>query len=406
LSSKSTIDDKSKLSFRNVVMLGYVSLFTDLSTEMILGVLPLFIVVDLGASAAVLGLIEGVAEAVNYSFRVLAGVLSDRIGRRKSLVLLGYSLSSFAKPLFALTASWGQAFAVRVVDRAGKGTRTSPRDALISDSVSRSESGKAFGTHRSMDQIGAVAGPLLAFALVPLIGIRGLFWISFIPALVALMILLFFVKEKEGLKRQRNVFENARAVFTRDFALLLVVLGVFSVGAYDFSFILLEASAFGVQAYYIPLVYAFLNLATVMIGLPIGLLADRIGKIPVLCFGYSLFLLTSLVAVFVGANPLNALVIAFLFGSYLSVSETVQRALIPDFTKPEFKGTAYALYYTLVGACALVANSIFGALWSSKGSAFAFQYSMITSAFGLAALLFFMIKKWRIVGPFSEATSR
>ena len=395
----STQKDETKLGFRNVVMLGYVSLFTDVSTEMILGVLPLFIVINLGASPAILGLIEGVAEAVNYGCRVLTGVLTDKIGKRKLLVLLGYSLSSVAKPLFAVASSWGQALAIRTVDRAGKGARTSPRDALISDSVSKTQAGKAFGTHSSMDQIGAVAGPLLAFALIPLIGIRGIFWVSFIPSLISLVILLFFVKEKHGLKRQTNVFKNARLVLNREFALLLVALGIFSVGAYDFSFILLEAGALGVQTNYIPLVYAFLNFATVLIGLPIGLLADRVGKMPALCIGYFMFFAASLSGILLHANPLNALVIAFLFGSYLAISDTIQRAIIPDFTLPEFKGTAYAFYYTLVGGCALVANSIFGFLWSSVGSGQAFQFSMITSVFGLVALFFFMIRKRAVAAP-------
>jgi len=389
----STQKDDSKPGFRNVVMLGYVSLFTDVSTEMILGILPLFIVVNLGASPAILGLIEGVAEAVNYGCRVLTGVLTDRIGKRKLLVLLGYSLSSVAKPLFAVASSWGQALAIRAMDRAGKGARTSPRDALISDSVAKSKAGKAFGAHSSMDQIGAVAGPILAFALIPLIGIRGIFWVSFIPSLISLVILLFFVKEKHGLKRQTNVFTNARLVLTSDFASLLIVLGIFSVGAYDFSFILLEAGVFGIQTNYIPLVYAFLNFATVIIGLPIGLFADRVGKMPALCLGYVMFFAASLSGIMMHANPLSALVIAFLFGAYLAISDTIQRAIIPDFTVPEFKGTAYAFYYTLLGGCGLVANSIFGFLWSSVGSDLAFQFSMVTSVLGLVALLLFMARR-------------
>jgi MFS family permease len=374
-------------------MLGYVSLFTDVSTEMILGVLPLFIVVNLGASPAILGLIEGVAEAVNYGCRVFTGVLTDKIGKRKVLVLLGYGLSSVSKPLFALASSWGQAFAIRTMDRAGKGARTSPRDALISDSVAKSQAGKAFGTHSSMDQIGAVAGPLLAFALIPLIGIRGIFWISFIPSFASLLILLFFVKEKQGLRRQTDVFRNARSVLNREFALFLLALGIFSIGAYDFSFILLEAGALGVQTNYIPLVYAFLNFATVIIGLPVGLLADRVGKMPALCLGYFMFLFASFSGIILHANPFNALIIAFLFGGYLAISDTVQRAIIPDFALPEFKGTAYAFYYTLVGGCALVANSIFGFLWSSVGPGLAFKFSMVTSVVGLVSLLFFMMRR-------------
>ena len=175
-------EQRKLIGFQNVIRLGYVSLFTDLSTEMILGVLPIFIVNELGATAALLGIIEGTAEAVNDFFRVLTGVITDRIARRKPLIVLGYALSSFAKPLFALTSAWGQAFVVRVVDRAGKGARTSPRDALISDSIAKSEAGKAFGVHGSLDQVGAVLGPLIAFVAIPLIGLRGVFWLSFAPA--------------------------------------------------------------------------------------------------------------------------------------------------------------------------------------------------------------------------------
>ncbi len=144
--------------------------------------------------------------------------------------------------------------------------------------------------------------------------------------------------------------------------------------------------------------YAFLNFATVIIGLPIGLLADRVGKMPALCLGYFMFFAASLSGIILHANPLNALVIAFLFGSYLAISDTIQRAIIPDFTLPEFKGTAYAFYYTLVGGCALVANSVFGFLWSSVGSGSAFQFSMVTSFFGLGALFFFMIRRRTAAG--------
>lgn len=381
-----------ELGFKNVVRLGYVSLCTDVSTEMILGVLPLFIVRELGATALVLGLIEGVAEAINYFFRVLAGVMTDKIGRRKPLVLLGYGLSSVVKPLFAFANSWGHAFVVRVADRAGKGVRTSPRDALISDSAAKSQAGKAFGLHRSLDQVGAIVGPLLAFVVLPVVGIRGVFWLSFIPAALALVILLFFVVETRGLAKQKSIFENAREVLSHNFVLLLLILGVFTVGAYNFSFILLKAGSLGVQEANIPLVYACLNLATVVLGLPAGMLADRVGKVPILALSYAVFLVTSVAGALLTGNPLYAFPLAFLFGSYLAISETVQRAMIPDFTKPELKGTAYALYYTLVGVGSLVSNLIFGALWTNMGPATAFQYSIATSAVGIIALIVFILR--------------
>ncbi len=390
-------DESGKLGFRNVVRLGYVSLFTDISTEMVLGVLPVnFIINQLGATAAILGLIEGSAEAANYMFRVIAGVLTDKIGKRKPLVIVGYALSTIAKPFFAVATSWGHAFAVRVVDRAGKGTRTSPRDALISDSIPKSQAGKGFGLHRSLDQVGAVLGPLLAVALLPLVGLRELFLISFIPGVIAVVVLLFFVTDAKVRDRQRSIRENARAVLTREFVLLLVVLEIFAVGAYNFSFILLEASSLGVRADSIPLVYAVLNLATVIIGIPAGLLADRIGKLPVLCACFLVFLGTSVGGLLFSGYWLFGFLIAFLYGIYLSISDTVQRAMIPDFTRPELKGTAYAVYYTLIGAGSLIANSVFGALWTNLGSAVAFKFSIATSAAAAVALVIFAVGRNRL----------
>jgi len=384
-----------ELRFRNVVRLGYVSLFTDISTEMILGALPSFIVRELGGTAAILGIIEGVAEAINYAFRVLAGVLTDRIGKRKPLVLLGYGLSSISKPFFAVASSWSHAFAVRVADRAGKGIRTSPRDALISDSAANSKAGTAFGLHRSLDQIGAIMGPVLAFVAIPVIGIRGVFWLSLVPAAIALFILLFFVRDTRGPVRRRSVFENARNVLNREFVMLLVVVGTFSLGAYNFSFILLKAGSLGVSEGYIQLVYASLNVATVMLGIPVGILADRVGKLPVLGLGYIVFLVTSAAGLLLTGNPLYAFLIAALYGSYLAVAETVQRAMIPDFVKSELKGTAYALYYTVIGLGSLAANSIFGALWSNVGPAAGFQYSIATATAGAIALIAFMMIRTR-----------
>lgn len=383
----------AELGFRNVVRLGYVSFFTDVSTEMILGVLPLFIVRELGGTAAILGFIEGAAEAVNHAFRVFAGVMTDKIGRRKPLVLLGYGLSSIAKPLFAVSGSWIHAFAVRVTDRVGKGIRTSPRDALISDSAAKSEVGKAFGLHRSLDQIGAVVGPIMAFIMIPIIGMRGVFWFSFAPAAIALLILLFFVYDTKGSVRQRSVFENARDVMNREFTLLLVVLAIFAIGAYNFSFILLKAGSLGVPESQIPLVYACLNVATVMVGLPAGMLADKAGKVPVLGLSYIIFLATSVGGPLLIGNPLYAFLMALLFGSYLGIAETVQRAIIPDFTRPGLKGTAYALYYTLIGIGSMVANSTFGVLWSNISPTAAFQYSILTTTAGVAALIMFTARR-------------
>jgi len=384
-------NQRKSAGFRNVVRLGYVSLFTDLSTEMILSILPVFLKDQLGASYAIIGIIEGTADATNNLFRIVTGVITDRIARRKPLVLLGYALSSFAKPLFALTSSWGQAFVVRVVDRAGKGARTSPRDALISDSIAKSEAGKAFGIQGSLDQVGAVLAPLIAAAAFPLIGFRGVFWLSFAPAVVSLVILVFFVEEAFGLTKQRSMFANAAQVLNRRFITLLVVFGIFAVGAYNFSFILLMAASLGVPEGQVPFVYAVLNVATVVLAFPSGALADKIGKIPVLGLSYVVFFATSVTGIVLAGNSVYAYLIAFLFGGYLGISDTVQRSIIPEFSRSELKGTAYAFYYLIMGVGSFAANSVFGFLWSNVSSALAFEYTITTSIAGAVALLLFWL---------------
>ena len=389
---ESDTSSSNSLGFKNVVRLGYVSLFTDFSTEMILGLLPVFIHDQLGASYVIVGLIEGGAEAMNNFCRIVTGVITDRLAKRKPLVLLGYALSSFAKPLFAFATTWQQALAVRVTDRAGKGARTSPRDALISDSISKSEGGKAFGVHESLDQIGAVLGPLVAFLVFPLIGFGGIFWLSFAPAVVSLLILLFFVKEAVGLKKQTHLFENARQVLDRRFLSYLAVLTIFLVGAYNFSFILLNASSLGVPTGQVPLVYVAINAISVAAAFPCGVLSDRIGKLPVLGLSYIAFIATSAAGIFLVGSWVYGFAIGCIFGVYLGISESVQRAIVPDFTQSGLKGTAYAFYYLLVGLGSLVANSVFGYLWTSTSSGTAFEYSLVTSTVGLLALIFLILK--------------
>lgn len=185
---------------RNVIAMGFVSFFTDFSTEMILGVLPLFIITNLGASRSILGGIEGSAELISYASRLVSGSLSDKLGKRKIFVLAGYALSTISKPFFAATTGWFDAFIVRAADRVGKGVRTAPRDALIADSIPESSSGKAFGIHRTLDQMGAIVGPVVAFASLQIIGIRGIFLFSLIPGAIGVIILIFVVKDAVAFK--------------------------------------------------------------------------------------------------------------------------------------------------------------------------------------------------------------
>ena len=378
---------KEEKGTRNVVAMGLVSLFTDISSEMVFGLLPLFLTGQLGASRTVLGLVEGVAEMQGYTVRMPSGAISDRVQKRKPLVILGYSVSAAAKPLFALAGGWADVFAVRSADRVGKGIRTAPRDALISESVPEAKAGRAFGIHRSLDQAGAIIGPLVAFALFPFVGFSGVFYLSLIPGAIAVIILIFFVKEKlVPTWIKRSIAGNVRNVLAeRRFVALLAIMGVFSVGAFNFAFILVRASELGVADSIVLLVYAVINGAHTLIGYPAGMLSDRIGRENVLMMSYGVFL-ASTVMMLMSTSSVHAYMLAAVYGAYIGIAETVQRAVVPNYIASEFRGTAYGLYNMVIGFSFLAANLVFGFLLDSLGISAAATYSIITSAVAIAAM--------------------
>jgi MFS family permease len=380
---------------RNVAALGLVSFFTDFSTEMVLGVLPLFITSSLGASRAILGTIEGSSELTSYAFRIFSGSLSDRIGRRKIFIIAGYSLSTVTKPFFAASGSWIDAFVVRFGDRMGKGLRTAPRDALIADSVQESRAGRAFGLHRAIDQTGAIIGPIATFALLQFIDIRAIFLISLIPGTVAVLILVFFVKEvtlKRFTSARTTMLSNIGHV-TRDnkpFVILLIITGVFGIGAFNFSFILLRASDLGIADSLIPLVYAVINVAHTAISIPSGFLADKVGKEKVLIIGYSVFAVSTALMLLTSANTFYTYMLAAIFGLYMGISETVQRAIVPKYVISELRGTAYGLYNVVIGITFFAANVVFGFLWDNYSLHTAVYYSIIVTIAAISGMLVFI----------------
>jgi MFS family permease len=389
---------------RNVTALGLVSFFTDFSTEMVLGVLPLFIVSSLGASRALLGVIEGSAELTSYAFRMVSGSLSDKVEKRKVFVIAGYGLSTITKPFFAASSSWIDAFVVRFGDRMGKGIRTAPRDALIADSVSESRAGRAFGIHRTIDQLGAIVGPIAAFGLLQVIDIRGIFLLSLIPGAIAVLVLVFFVKEvvvkrssssssSSSAAARITILSNINRVIrgNRPFVLLLIITGIFGIGAFNFPFILLRASDLGIAENLIPLVYATINVAHTAIGIPSGIFADKVGKEKVLVIGYSVFAVsTTLMLVLSSENILYAYLLAAIFGLYIGISETVQRAVIPRYVASELRGTAYGLYNVVIGTTFFVANVVFGFLWDNYSLTAAVSYSVITAIAAISGMFMFI----------------
>src|SRR5918911_683448 len=410
---KGNFSQDQPIGIRNVVALGFVSFFTDISTEMILGILPLFIVTNLGAPKAVLGGIEGSAELISYAFRMVSGSLSDKLGKRKICVQAGYGLSTISKPFFAVSTGWFDAFLVRAADRTGKGLRTAPRDALIADSIQGSNSGKAFGIHRTIDQSWAIAGPIAAFALLQVMDVRGIFLVSLIPGAIAVMILIFLVKEV-AVKRRIPSATAVTAITTkmfssfskvlkgnRQFTLLLIISGIFSLSAFNYSFILLKASNLGIAKDVIPLIYAIINISHTAIGIPTGILADRIGKEKVLTIGYAVFAVSSLLMIiFTGRegggqadNFLYAYALAAVFGIYVGISETLQRAVIPKYVSSELRGTAYGIYNVVVSSGFFISNIVFGYLWDNFNLLIAVLYS-ISFAFAAIIGMLAFIKKY------------
>ena len=381
---------------RNVYNLGFVSFFTDVSSEMVLSLLPVFILGLPGSSTATLGLIEGTAEALSYALRAVSGYFSDRFRRRKPLILAGYAISNLAKPLFSVAATTTHALTIRVADRVGKGVRTAPRDALISESVPGEKRGVAFGIHRTLDQLGAILGPLTASAAMLLLGFtpRDIFTLSLIPGTIALIIILTRVQETTGTKTEEfRLLEGLRQVLTPRFTMLLALVALFSLGAFNFSFVLLKARELGVGDPLIPIVYAVVNVAHTAIAIPAGALSDRIGKERVLVMGYAVFLATTaLLALNLTGAP-SAYAIAAVFGLYVGIVETVQRALIPGYSTQELRGTAYGIYYLVVGTAFFAANSITGTLWQLHGASIASLYSLATSTIAIIGMLLFLRKK-------------
>jgi len=382
-------------SVRNLFALGFVSFFTDMSSEMVFSLLPTFLLGLPGSSRAVLGLIEGTAEALSYALRAVSGIFSDKFRKRKMFVLVGYALSNAVKPFFAVARVPFDVLVIRVSDRVGKGVRTSPRDALLCESVSEKRRGAAFGLHRTLDQAGAIVGPVIASTALLILGftVRDIFWLSLIPGSIALFIILFFVKERASkCASEFRLLEGVKSALKGNFSLLLIVVGIFSLGAFNFSFVLLNAQEAGIADSLIPLVYAAVNVAHAAIAIPAGVLSDRVGKEKVMVLGYGIFLSTTLL-ILLPATGYVALLVAVFYGAYIGVIETVQRALIPDYVGEKLRGTAYGIYYLVVGSSFFVSNAVVGSLWEYFGSSVASTYSIILSAVAILAMMLFVRKK-------------
>ncbi|MGH7694216.1 MAG: MFS transporter [Gemmatimonadaceae bacterium] len=365
---------------RTVFALAAVSLLTDASSEMIYPLLPLFLSSVLGASATALGAIEGAAESVAALLKLGSGVWSDRLTRRKPLVVFGYALASAVRPLIGLAQSAWQVGALRVTDRIGKGIRTSPRDALIADAVQPSQRGAAFGLHRAGDHLGGVLGPVLAFVLLQLFGfsLRTVFLLAAIPAALSLLVLIAGVQE-EARRSTHNggVRVGEPTALGSEFWKYLSVLFLFALGNASDAFLLLRASALGVAAAHVPLLWAAHHVVKAIANVPGGALSDRIGRRPLIVAGWAVYAIVYLA--FARASTAWHVWALFLaYGLYFGLTEGVEKAFVADLVPERLRGSAYGWFNFTLGLAAFPASLIFGVLWDKRGA---------TTAFGVAALL-------------------
>ncbi|HEU4643457.1 MAG TPA: MFS transporter [Gemmatimonadaceae bacterium] len=378
---------------RNVVALSVVSFFTDVSSEMIYPLLPVFLSVVLHASASAIGVVEGAAESTAALLKLASGWWSDRVRRRKPLVVAGYSLASLARPLVAVATSVGQVVAIRVCDRIGKGLRTSPRDALIADSVHPSIRGRAFGFHRASDHAGAVVGPLIAFAVLrwenaPL---RHVFWLAAIPGVIAVVVLLVAVRDvpREPARPAPSVAcaDGASPLGTRFWAYLGVLL-LFTLGNSTDAFLLLRATQLGVPAALAPILWAMLHVVKSASSTPGGALSDRIGRKPLIVAGWLLYGVVYLL--FGRASAAwQAWALFAVYGVYFGLTEGVEKALVTDLVPATRRGAAFGWYNLAIGVGALPASLIFGAIWDRAGARAAFTFGAaiaLVATAGMAAV--------------------
>ncbi|MGH7712436.1 MAG: MFS transporter [Gemmatimonadaceae bacterium] len=384
---------------RTVIALATVSLLTDASSEMIYPLLPLFLSGVLGASATALGAIEGAAESVAALLKLASGAWSDRLTRRKPLVVAGYVLASIVRPLIGLAQAAWHVGALRVTDRIGKGIRTSPRDALIADAVAPSQRGAAFGVHRAGDHIGAVLGPLLAFGLLQFFGLslRTVFLLAAIPAAMSLAVLLFGVREERV--HRANVDKpglgaDAPAGLGAQFWKYLGVLLLFSLGNASDAFLLLRASALGVAAAHIPLLWAAHHVVKALANVRGGALSDRVGRRPLIVAGWAVYAIVYL-AFARATMAWHAWALFLGYGLYFGLTEGVEKAFVADVVPDRLRGTAFGWFNFTLGLAALPASLIFGLLWDRHGAATAFGVAAALA--GAAAALLLLIVPRRAV---------
>ncbi len=379
----------------NVYSLSFNSCLTDISREMIYPLLPIFLNVVLGAGTAFVGLVEGIAESTSSILNLVSGLLSDRVRKRKTIMLWGYGLSAVTRPLVAIATAGWHILIIRFVEKVGKGIRVPPRDALISESCSIEHRGKAFGIHRAVDNTGSILGPLISFYLLTLLGndYRSLFWIASIPAFLALGILTFFVTEepksapaieKPAVKPKFNLRQ-----FDKKFQLFLISTLAFELADSSNAFLLIRVKDMGLSLALVPIIYLFCNIFKTFGSLPGGSLSDKFGRRNLLAIGWLGYGLTYFGFAFGGSISL-AWFLFGIYGLFYGMTEAVKKALVADLVPTELRGSAYGIHSFIAKLAKLPASLIVGIVWQAHGAALAFSIGAVLSIAAAWSLFLFI----------------
>jgi MFS family permease len=376
---------------KGIWILGFVSLLMDVSSEMIHSLLPLFIVTTLGASVFNVGIIEGLAESTALIVKVFSGVFSDYIGKRKGLAVFGYALGAFSKPLFALAPSAGIVLTARLIDRVGKGIRGTPRDALVADITPAHIRGAAFGLRQALDTVGALLGPLLAVGLMLLWAddFRSVFWVAVIPGMIAVMLLIFGIKEpahsNDGKQTNPITKKNLRSL-NSSYWRVVAIGAIFMLARFSDAFLVLRGQQTGIPLALTPLVMVMMNVTYALTAYPFGKLADRVNHIKLLAFGLIVLIAADLVLAY---NSHWSVILAgvALWGIHMGMTQGLLSAMVADTAPANLRGTAFGIFNLVSGLTMLIASVLAGYIWDRYGAAITFYMGAVFCLLALVGLI-------------------
>ncbi|MDI6879100.1 MAG: MFS transporter [Desulfitobacteriaceae bacterium] len=392
-----TQDDDGN-SQRNITVLGWVAFFGGLSQDMIIPILPTFYVNILGLSKETIGFIEGGITTIVSVFKILSGILSDKLGKRKSIVFIGYLLSAIGRLLLFLSYNAAAAFSLRAVDGVGKGLKDAPRDALVAQSSKKKSMGRSFGYQRMLDTIGSFIGPLITAGLLMLWSqyseptrYRLIFLISGLVAFVTILLVGLQVKERRG-KDVGTVFRFNPELFKGKFVLFFLVMLVFTLGNSSDAFLILRAQNVGIKPITIPIIIALFNLFYALLSVPSGILSDRIGRVNVIRIGWLIYAITY-IGFALAKFPWQIWLLYAIYGVYYSTTEGVAKSLVAHLVEEKYRGTAFGLYNASVGVLALPASAIAGFLWDKVSPAAPFYFGGICAIVAIVLITLFKIEQ-------------